>query len=126
MPFLHIYITFQNQKNKAAYCTLVLFQDIYVFKYFSMKIIFFCCLWFAICMIIKLWKFLLLFLMMPNLSSTIPHSDVKKFIQISVHSLYPQQTKFGGVYGNHPVRPSVRPSMYLVSATPIKLLIEFL
>jgi hypothetical protein len=32
-----------------------------------------------------------------------------------------------GVYGNHPVRPSVRrPSMYLVSATPPKPLIGFL
>ena len=56
-------------------------------------------------------------------------------------SLYPPQTKFekggGGLYRNHPVRPSVspvrlsvrpsvRPSMYLVSATPPKRLIGFL
>ena len=39
--------------------------------------------------------------------------------------LYPLQTKFGRVYRNHPVRPSVRPSMYLVSTTP-KRLIGFL
>ena len=32
----------------------------------------------------------------------------------------------GGVYKNHPVRPSVRPSMYLVSATLPKPLIGFL
>ena len=36
--------------------------------------------------------------------------------------LYPLQTKFGGVYRNHPVCPS----MYLVSATPPKPLIGFL
>ena len=36
--------------------------------------------------------------------------------------LYPPQTKFGEVYRNHPVRPS----MYLVSATPPKPLIGFL
>ena len=43
--------------------------------------------------------------------------------------LYPPQTKFGRVNRNHPVRPfvrpSVRPSMYLVSATPPKRLIGF-
>ena len=31
-----------------------------------------------------------------------------------------------GVYRNHPVCPSVHPSMYLVSATPPKPLIGFL
>ena len=36
--------------------------------------------------------------------------------------IIPPQTKFGGVYRNHPVRPS----MYLVSATPPKPLIGFL
>ena len=43
------------------------------------------------------------------------------FIVISI-LLYPSQTKFGGVYRNHPLRPSI----YLVSATPPKLLIGFL
>ena len=37
--------------------------------------------------------------------------------------LYPPQTKFGGYIG---ITLSVSPSMYLVSATPPKLLIEFL
>jgi hypothetical protein len=37
------------------------------------------------------------------------------------------QTKFGGYIGiTLAVRPSVRPSMYLVSATPLKRLIGFL
>jgi hypothetical protein len=40
--------------------------------------------------------------------------------------LYPPQTKFGGVNRNHPVRLSIRPSMYHVSATPPKPLIGFL
>ena len=40
----------------------------------------------------------------------------------TVYYLYPPQTKFGGVYRNHPVRPS----MYLVSATPPKRLIGVL
>ena len=35
---------------------------------------------------------------------------------------YTSQTKFGGIYRNHPVRPS----MYLVSAIPPKRLIGFL
>jgi hypothetical protein len=43
--------------------------------------------------------------------------------------LYPPQTKFGGVYRNHPVLPSicpsVHPSMYLVSTNPPKRLIGF-
>jgi hypothetical protein len=37
----------------------------------------------------------------------------------SLDLLYPPQTKFEGVYRNHPVRPS----MYLVRATPPKRLI---
>jgi hypothetical protein len=40
--------------------------------------------------------------------------------------LYPLQTKFWGVYRNHPVRPPVHPSMYLVSTTPPKRLIHAL
>ena len=39
--------------------------------------------------------------------------------------LYPPQTMFGGVYRNHFVRPSVRPSVH-VSATPPERLIGFL
>jgi hypothetical protein len=42
-----------------------------------------------------------------------------------VASLYPRKQSWG-VYRNHPVRPSVRLSMYLVSATPPKRLIGFL
>ena len=38
----------------------------------------------------------------------------------------PPANKVWGVYRNHPVHPSVRPSMYLVSATPPKPLIGFL
>jgi hypothetical protein len=41
---------------------------------------------------------------------------------VLVWFLYPPQTKFGGLYRNHPVRLS----MYFVSATPPKPLIGFL
>ena len=42
-----------------------------------------------------------------------------------IYLLYPPQTKFVGVYRNHPVCLSVRLSTYLVSATPPKPLDGF-
>ena len=46
---------------------------------------------------------------------------------VSVLFLYPPQTKLGGYIGiTLSVRPSVRPSMYFVSANPPKRLVGFL
>ena len=58
-----------------------------------------------------------------------PSGDVLLFyvsFSLLLLFLYPPQTKFGGVYRNHLVRPFVHLSMYLVSATPPKRLIGFL
>jgi hypothetical protein len=47
--------------------------------------------------------------------------NVNNICTLAINStkyLYPPQTKFGGVYRNHPVRLS----MYLVSATPKRLI----
>ena len=35
------------------------------------------------------------------------------YVLFTCQLLYPPQTKFGGVYRNHPVRPSVRPSVHV-------------
>jgi hypothetical protein len=46
---------------------------------------------------------------------------------IKINYYTPRKKRLGGYIGIAlSIRPSVRPSMYLVSATPTKLLIEFL
>lgn len=63
-----------------------LFQDIDVFKYFSMKINFL--LLFMVCHLYnnKIMEIFAVVFNDAQLSSTITHSDVNKFIQIFVHS----------------------------------------
>ena len=53
-------------------------------------------------------------------------NNLLKLCILTIYYIYTPANKVWGVYRNHPVRPSISPSMYLVSATPPNRLIGFL
>ena len=61
-----------------------------------------------------------------DLYSHINHIIYTELFLQYIFAYYTPRKQSLGVYRNHPVLPSVRPSMYLVSGTLTKLLIGFL